>query len=395
METTARKFPPLYKIGARGQVQVWDVEVVNRDGAGVIKISWGEQGGKIQTTEEIVREGKNLGRKNETTPMEQAVDQARSRWEKQKDRYYAENLDEAAKLQTKLTRPMLAHKFEDRQHKLEAGDAIYTQPKLDGMRCIAICEGGEIRLVSRGEKPITAVPHIVEVLSGAMQEGDIWDGELYRDGYRLEDIIAACRREEAGELSLAMQFHAFDAVAPESYHDRFLSRALQQIVALPSRDIVTAVSTKEVEYDPEKVQAWLREYEEAGYEGMIVRLAAQQGYEHKRTANLLKVKSFTDAEFMIVGSETAKPGNRKHGLLVNFVLETMDASGKTVTFKATLMGEEDILRQMWQEREQFVGQYATAKFQDLTKKGIPHFAKVKAVRWEGDSEPRIRLDKNS
>lgn len=384
-------WPTLYKISSLGKVQVWDVQVIERDSAGVIQIAWGAQDGKIQTTEEIVREGKNLGKKNETTPMEQALDQARSRWEKQKDRYYAESVEEATTLRGGSTRPMLAQKHEDRKHRLKRGETVFLQPKLDGMRCIAVRKQDRVDLISRGQKPITAVPQVAETLLGVMEVGEVWDGELYLHGMALEDIISACRPKKPNDVSLTMEYHIFDAIEQLPYPERFLTGPLHRIVAMTDQIFIKAVPTKEVPYDPDKTDQWREKYEADGWEGMIIRLGRQEVYEHKKTMNLLKDKSFSDDEFVIVGAQTAKEGGRKHGLLVNFVCQTTNAKGEPDTFEATLMGKEDRLREMWPRKEEFIGKLATVRYQDLTKKGLPHFGKVKGIRWEGDMDPRIDL----
>ena len=57
---------------------------------------------------------------------------------------------------------MLAQKFEDRVDGLEF--PLYSQPKLDGVRCIVYMQDGELVAKSRQGKPIDSVVHVLEEL---------------------------------------------------------------------------------------------------------------------------------------------------------------------------------------------------------------------------------------
>jgi len=129
------------------------------------------------------------------------------------------------------------------------------------------------------------------------------------------------------------------------------------------------------------IEKALERYEKAGYEGIIIR-RLDLPYEHKRSVQLIKLKTFHDEEFEIIGTETGTPGTDKDGLLVNFVCV---AIGTEVTeFKAPLCGSEQLLREMWERRETYVGELATCKFQEKTKYGVPRFPKCKGVRGRED-----------
>src|SRR6185436_13616686 len=72
--------PTLYKKTGNGALQKWNIQV--EDGVSpVIVTEFGQIGGKLQTSREFIKEGKNLGKKNETTAFEQAIAEAKSKWE--------------------------------------------------------------------------------------------------------------------------------------------------------------------------------------------------------------------------------------------------------------------------------------------------------------------------
>ena len=90
-EKNMKTLPALYKKNSSGEIQIWTIQT---DGNQIVT-SWGVHGGKIQTTSEIITEGKNLGKANATTPETQAESEAQARWEKQKKKKYVENIEDA------------------------------------------------------------------------------------------------------------------------------------------------------------------------------------------------------------------------------------------------------------------------------------------------------------
>ena len=75
---TATNLPTLYSLNSNGSVQQWTISVKNN----LITKEYGQVGGKIQTTSDFVKKGKNIGRSNETTPDDQALLEAKAQWEK-------------------------------------------------------------------------------------------------------------------------------------------------------------------------------------------------------------------------------------------------------------------------------------------------------------------------
>ena len=80
----------LYSKGKQGEIRTWRVQV---DGPLIITTS-GRVGGKLK---EAVKkaQGKNIGRANETTPIVQAVIQAKIMYKKKINKGYFESIEEA------------------------------------------------------------------------------------------------------------------------------------------------------------------------------------------------------------------------------------------------------------------------------------------------------------
>lgn len=385
--------PILYKIGGRGQVLQWSIEVKRRRDdrgqhtIGVLVMEHGQKDGKLVIDKEVVAEGKNLGRKNATTPIQQAKFQAEARWKKQFDRYYRETIEEAEKAAKAKSKPMRAHKYLEKKDKhLKDGEEIALQPKLDGMRCLACKEDGEVVLMSNGGKVIESVPHIIKALEPLLIEGVPYDGELYVHGMNFDKIMSICRRgaKNLHEEHETMQLHVFDVVDSKEFVSRVTKRFAK--IERAKLDCVQIVDTQFVVHGEkwdgiDAVEYGLKAFEDQGYEGVMVR-KLNMPYEHKRSIQLLKLKSFQDEEFEIVDCETGTPGTDKEGLLQTFVLCLPD--NRDVEFKAPLMGCEKLLREMWGRAEDYVGEVATVVFQEKTKRGVPRFPKAKGIRGKED-----------
>lgn len=119
------KYPTLYKMTSTGKIQQWKIST-GKENQPYYEIEYGQQEGKKTSARTKITAGKNIGKKNETTPEQQVELEATSLWSKQKDRKgYSEDIPtEAPKL------PMLAKNYEtDSKHIIWP---CFVQPKLDG-----------------------------------------------------------------------------------------------------------------------------------------------------------------------------------------------------------------------------------------------------------------------
>ena len=96
-------FPTLHGHAANGKIKVWSIQVTEDNGCGVIQTIRGFLGGKMQINEKVISEGKNVGKKNETTPFQQATLESQSTWTKMKENgYYLQVLQEEQQQQEQL-----------------------------------------------------------------------------------------------------------------------------------------------------------------------------------------------------------------------------------------------------------------------------------------------------
>ena len=115
-----------------GAIQFWKIEVLTGHPQGAqIYTEFGQLGtDKPQSTTDLITKGKNIGKKNETNPLQQAQLEAKSKWDKQKKKGVVETVEAAQNEEVDSLIeggivPMLAHKFSEQAHKI-VYPAFYT-----------------------------------------------------------------------------------------------------------------------------------------------------------------------------------------------------------------------------------------------------------------------------
>lgn len=366
--------PTLYKKTSVGADQVWDIWT---EGSTIVT-RWGQLGGAIQETRDTVREGKNIGRSNETTPEQQAESEARSRWEKKLKKGYVESLDDAraGRVDPVITGgifPMLAQQFSKHGHKLVY--PCHVQPKLDGHRCVAVVQDGECTLWTRSRKPITSMNHICAAIEALGLPDIILDGELYNHEYRdrFEDLTSFIRDTEAKPGSENVQYHIYDLAEEDRFDNR---NALLHAIGLrfPAGGPLVLVETLSAE-DEDELMLHFEHHLRLGYEGSIARNSAGL-YVNKRSYDLFKIKEFDEEEFTVRAVAEGRGKMAGHAV---FVCAT--DGGKE--FEAKMKGELSALRKYWDDPSLAVGRQITVQFQGYTKKNVvPRFPV--AIRFRED-----------
>jgi len=317
-----------------GAIQTWAIETQGS----TIKTHWGQVGGAIQDTAETIKEGKNVGKANATTPVQQAEAEAKSTWELKKKKGYVEDMTHAVagKVDAIIEGgifPMLAHTIEKRGKDLKY--PCFVQPKLDGHRCIAICKNGKVTLWSRSRKPITGVPHIIKALEsigGFVGENFILDGELYNHDYRFnfEELTHFIRQQKPIAGHEVVQYHIYDLPIHEDYEERLKILKNFFFNVPPHRETpLRFVETNDVVNEKEMMCNY-DNFIEKGYEGAILR-NAKGLYKNKRSSDLLKVKQFQDEEFEVIEVVEGKGKLVGHGIFICRCISPESPEGKFKT----------------------------------------------------------------
>src|SRR5581483_10588368 len=128
-----------------------------------------------------------------------------------KERYFEDlsQIDSAT-----FNSPMLAFEYEKVTTKRPLIFPAYSQPKLDGMRCICRKDG----MWSRNGKPIVSAPHIRQILEPFFTMWNLeLDGEIYNHKFKdnFNKLISLAKKtkptkEDLEESSKYLQYWVYD-----------------------------------------------------------------------------------------------------------------------------------------------------------------------------------------
>lgn len=365
---TLEQFPVLFQKTSTGATQEWNLSVCDDEGTPCMRVEYGQQDGAKQILIKHVHEGKNLGKKNETTPLRQAMLEAKALWLKKKDKGYVESLAEVG-FSPKL--PMLAHPYGDRKHNIKF--PAYAQPKLDGVRCFATkVADDQMVYTSRNGKYFKTLEGLTPFYLKILNIGETADGEVYNPRISFQQLVSAVKRQTEG---IALYHYAYDfPTAGGGFLARYeeLERRHALLRGIPKP--LQLVPTVQVD-SHEEFLAKHQKFTEAGFEGSILRNAdGEYVYDH-RSVNLLKHKDFIDAEYEIVDVVEARLGG-KDGACV-FICQC-PRTGKE--FGVAPEGDFETKNGYLLNKDKCIGKLLTVRFQKLSDDGIPIFPIGVAIR---------------
>ncbi|WP_342450133.1 DNA ligase [Thiorhodococcus minor] len=234
----------------------------------------------------------------------------------------------------------------------------WMSEKLDGVR--AYWDGR--RLISRGGKVIQAPAWFTAGFPSIPLDGELWMG---RGSF--ERVSGVARRSEPDpEDWREVRFMVFDLPVLGAPFTARLA-ALQGVIAVSDSAYLAAVE-QQVARDHAGLMRRLREIEQVGGEGLMLHLG-DASYRPGRSAHLLKVKSYLDAEARVVGHVPGR--GRLQGMLGSLIVE--DEQG----FRFRIgTGFSDAERRS----PPALGSWITFRYQGRTGRGIPRFARFLRVK---------------
>jgi DNA ligase-1 len=354
-------YNPIYKRATNGKINKWTIEVESNKYRTISGYSDG-----VQTTSEwTICEGKNIGKKNETTDTEQAKLEAEAMYRKRKELGYFENINEC---DTQVYfQPMLAKDWNDEKHKVKF--PVASQRKYDGVRCIIKSDG----MWSRNGKQIISAPHIYESLKELFETNPdlVLDGELYTDKeFDFNKIISCVKKtkptlDDLNKSKEYIKYFIYDLASDDnSFNIRY--NTLKNMFDKKQFPITCVLANIDIIQNESEINKYHDQYVSEGFEGQIIRILEGK-YENKRSKFLLKNKVFNDDEFIIIG---VKEGLGKlSGKVGKLVFQN---------FESAVNGEHSYLEELWNKKDKLIGLTATVRYFGLTTTDIPvpRFPKV-------------------
>lgn len=394
--SSGKDFPTLYGKASTGKVKEWTIKVVVKSGIPTTQIFNGYIDGKKALSERETTKGKNIGKKNETTPLQQALSEAEKKWLNKKEKEgYLETISTLESKSKEMFYPMLAQKFdfETYQKKRKTIDfPCFIQPKLDGIRCVASFEpSGEISLITRVGKQFNHLHHIRDAVKqsfGHLPNKDslYLDGELYTDKFPFEEITGICRKEKLkpGDLEKLnmIEYHIFDFYDRNNPEVTFFARSGLLNDQMGSNPILKYVNTEKCK-SIEEIKPKHDQYVQEGYEGIMLRNSNSPYHVKSRAVDLQKYKEFFDNEYRIIGFSEASGEDK--GTII-WECEYTNSSGKKSTFSVRPRGSREKRAKYFAECNKdfskYNGKQLTIRYQELSQDGCPRFPVGIDVRFD-------------
>lgn len=361
--------PRMYALSKTGSIRVYDIVVEDKGDHAVMttrkKVTLD---GKWTEDKYEYWEGVNIGKSNETTYLEQALSEANSAWKRLQDSGFTPEMpDPNAKFNTDANgkiKPMLAISFNE--HKIKF--PCLCQPKYDGVRCTISEDSEGIHIISRKGKPYV-IPHLEEWAKSNRHLLPL-DGELYNHKeLTFQEIISAVKR--LSDITPKIRYVVYDRPI-EGVSNKERWHTLVQDFEKVAPDAPAYRSDWVYCDNIEQVEKYHDTCVANGYEGVIIR-NLDGVYEFGfRSNDLIKLKTFDDAEFEIVGVVEAT--GRDAGTAV-FVCKC-----KGGEFNVKPQGTRELRAKYFEDADNLIGKMVTVQYQGLSDDGIPRFPSAISIR---------------
>jgi len=375
------KFDTLYGLDKTNKIKEWNIKVINMKDYSLIIYTYGYLTGKKTECKMTITQGKNKGKKNETTHYEQALSDAKSKWNKKKDidgynvdLYYLKNnvensIREGNKESSK--RPMLAQDFKKYQHKIIY--PCYIQPKLDGYRMIydnilktCLTRTGKIYNIILNTNLYKELLKIQYTL----------DGELYvhDEKFKFEQygILRKQTINTEKELDILdkIEYHVYDIVDENQTYENRL-KILQEFFSKHKFNKIKLVNTTMCNKRDDIVENH-KIYTQDSYEGSIIR--NRKGvYKCKfRSFDLLKYKDFDDGEFEIINYTFEKDVTGNDKKLIVWICKTHENK----EFHVQSKGTREERHELYLNADKYIGKKLWVQYFGFTNDNIPRFPKT-------------------
>jgi DNA ligase-1 len=196
--------------------------------------------------------------------------------------------------------------------KCDWEDRWWVSRKLDGVRCLAVTdEEGKCKLYSRMGKEFTTLDKVKDAIESTGIINSVFDGEVCLvddDGNEdFQGVMKQLRRKDHQIENPA--FMIFDMLTKSEFESEKSDRKLYPRLIVLNQwlrgrfidESILRFTDQTLITDQSHFEYWNTVENKDSWEGLMLR--KDVGYEGKRTKNLVKVKSFYDAEYEVMDAD--------------------------------------------------------------------------------------------
>jgi len=282
----------------------------------------------------------------------------------------------------------LCNKYYDKPQLVDGTREFAISVKIDGCRCIAVKEKGNVRLISRQGKPWVGLVEVEEEIKNLPFDNFVLDGELTiddfmkypsKDVYKMTTKVISTKDEEKRGVT----YNVFDMMnvdcwnkkkCPQTYKERH--GILRKTLGQTKHNHLNFVEDIYVGSDVSKIEELMKGIvREDDWEGLVIKFT-DSTYSWKRTNDWLKVKAFDEMDLIVRGVEEGTNANKgRLGALI------CDIDHPTLGHIEAKVGsgysEEERIR-FYNMKDELIGRVISVQYFEQTENTTTH---VKSLRF--------------
>ena len=257
------------------------------------------------------------------------------------------------------------------KHEKKLKGRVLLEPKLDGVRVVAICDvdRDEVVLMSRNGKELANFPHInqqFEDMLDQLSESMVFDGEIMSENFQV--LMREIHRKDGAKTEDAV-LNLFDCLTLKEFKTGGSAKPITERKTM-LESFRLGANMQRVEYvacdlteDRDRFLDYNKLCVDRGYEGIMVKPIAG-AYECRRSTLWLKVKPFIEVSLTVVATEEGT--GRNAGKLGALIVEGTDMGKFIRTNVGSGLTDSD-RESYWADRDKLIGQVIEVRADAITQ----------------------------
>lgn len=282
----------------------------------------------------------------------------------------------------------LCEKYYDKPELVDGKREFAISIKIDGCRCIAIKENGNVKLVSRQGKLWTGCKEIEQAIKNLPIDNFVFDGEITikdfmkypsKDVYKMTTKIISTKDEEKTGVCLNIfdslplrQWNNKESAEDYSFRHKYLGSIMKSNKSDALNFLEDIYTGKDVSKIEELMKGIVREQD---WEGLVIKFT-DSTYEWKRSKNWLKVKAFEEMDLIVTGVEEGS--NHNKGRLGALICEIDHHKLGHIEAEVGSGYSEEERNRLWGMKDELIGRTVSVQYFEQTENTSTH---VKSLRF--------------
>lgn len=204
---------------------------------------------------------------------------------------------------------------------------VRVEPKLDGLRCVAVKHNGEVTFYTRNGTVLETLPKIKKALEEASYDNLVLDGEAMGDDWNESASVLMSSKSKKDDDNIA--YNVFDAVPADDWFAQQSTIPYADRCKLAHEAVLSCVNFDQNEKprvrlvprffanNEDELKTYFAECMNQGYEGVMLK-RMDTPYEWDRSKNILKLKPCVTYEGVIVRHYDGRKGTKHEGKFGGF-----------------------------------------------------------------------------